>query len=48
MRNAELVDQAYTPDYKWRNSTEFFTGREAKAGVFSGEPVSCLRIILII
>jgi nuclear transport factor 2 (NTF2) superfamily protein len=48
MRNPELVDQAYTPDSKWRNSTEFFTGREAKAGVFSGEPVSCLLIILII
>lgn len=27
--NPELVAQAYTPDSKWRNRTEFFTGREA-------------------
>jgi uncharacterized protein len=28
-RNPELVAQAYTPDSKWRNRTEFFTGRQA-------------------
>jgi uncharacterized protein len=28
-RNPELVAQAYTPDLKWRNRTEFFTGRQA-------------------
>jgi hypothetical protein len=27
--NPELVAQAYTLDSKWRNRTEFFTGREA-------------------
>ena len=27
--NPELVAEAYTPDSKWRNRTEFFTGREA-------------------
>ena len=27
--NPELVAQAYTPDSKWRNRTEFFTGRKA-------------------
>jgi len=26
--NPELVAQAYTPDSRWRNRTEFFTGRE--------------------
>jgi len=25
----ERVAQAYTPDSRWRNRTEFFTGREA-------------------
>jgi nuclear transport factor 2 (NTF2) superfamily protein len=28
-RNPELVSQAYTFDSKWRNRTEFFTGRQA-------------------
>ena len=28
-RNPELVAQAYTLDSKWRNRTEFFTGRQA-------------------
>ena len=28
-RNPELVAQAYTFDSKWRNRTEFFTGRQA-------------------
>ena len=28
-RNPELVVQAYTPDSRWRNRTEFFTDREA-------------------
>lgn len=28
-RNPELVAQAYTLDSRWRNRTEFFTGREA-------------------
>ena len=28
-RNPELVAQAYTPDSRWRNRTEFFTGRQA-------------------
>ena len=27
--NPELVSQAYTEDSKWRNRTEFFSGREA-------------------
>lgn len=27
--NPELVGQVYTPDSRWRNRTEFFTGREA-------------------
>ena len=27
--NPDLVAQAYTPDSRWRNRTEFFTGREA-------------------
>jgi uncharacterized protein len=27
--NPELVTQAYTPDSRWRNRIEFFTGREA-------------------
>ena len=27
--NPELVAQAYTLDSKWRNRTEFFTGRQA-------------------
>ena len=27
--NPELVAQAYTPDSRWRNRTEFFTGRQA-------------------
>src|SRR5690242_6104695 len=26
--NPELVAHAYTPDSRWRNRTEFFTGRE--------------------
>ena len=26
--NPDLVAQAYTPDSRWRNRTEFFTGRE--------------------
>ena len=26
--NPELVPQAYTPDSRWRNRTEFFSGRE--------------------
>ena len=28
-RNPELVSQAYTLDSRWRNRTEFFTGRQA-------------------
>ena len=28
-RNPKLVAQAYTPDSKWRNRDEFFTGRDA-------------------
>ncbi|PWU79108.1 MAG: DUF1348 domain-containing protein [Candidatus Nitrosopolaris wilkensis] len=28
-RNPELVAQAYTSDSRWRNRTEFFTGRQA-------------------
>ena len=28
-RNPEIVVQAYTSGSKWRNRTEFFTGREA-------------------
>ena len=27
--NPDLVAQAYTPDSRWRNRTEFFTGRES-------------------
>ena len=27
--NPEHVAQAYTPDSRWRNQTEFFTGRQA-------------------
>jgi hypothetical protein len=28
-RNPEHIAQAYTPDSRWRNRTEFFTGRQA-------------------
>ncbi len=28
-RNPELVAQAYTIDSRWRNRTEFFSGRDA-------------------
>jgi nuclear transport factor 2 (NTF2) superfamily protein len=28
-RNPEHVAHAYTPDSRWRNRTEFFTGRQA-------------------
>ena len=31
-RNPELVAEAYTADSKWRNRTEFFTGRQAIIG----------------
>jgi nuclear transport factor 2 (NTF2) superfamily protein len=27
--NPEIIAKAYTPDSKWRNRTEFFTGRQA-------------------
>ena len=28
-RNPEHIAQAYAPDSRWRNRTEFFTGRQA-------------------